>query len=536
MKYATQNNITEWTYTSGKSYSDPFNQVELDVVFTEPDGEERKVPAFWAGDQSWKVRYASSKVGRHRYRTISSDTTNSDLHAQEGVLEIAPYEGSNPLLKHGPLKISANKRYLEHIDGTPFFWLADTWWMGLCQRLSWPGDFQQLAADRKSKGFSVIQIVAGLYPDMPSFDQRGANEAGFPWQEDFSCINPSYFDMADLRIGHLVKTGLVPCIVGCWGYFMEFAGVEVMKKQWRNLLARYGAYPVVWCMAGEAIMLYYLSPANRDQKSREEAIAKARAGWTEATRYLRSIDPYHHPITLHPTDSARNMVDDQSLIDFDMLQTGHGDRNSVPNTVNQVLKSLSREPAMPVINGEVCYEGIGEAARQELQRFMFWVCILSGASGHTYGANGIWQVNRKGQPFGPSPHGMSWGDTPWDEAAQLLGSTQVGLAKRLIERYEWWEFKSHPEWVEPHWSQENYFRPYAAGIPQKVRIIFTPSYPPPNLTIKAIEPNANYRAFYFNPANGEEFEIGEVKADVNGDWRIPKRPPIYQDWILVIQY
>ena len=42
--------------------------------------------------------------------------------------------------------------------------------MGLVKRLGWPEDFQLLTADRISKGFAVIQIVAGLYPDMPPFD------------------------------------------------------------------------------------------------------------------------------------------------------------------------------------------------------------------------------------------------------------------------------------------------------------------------------------------------------------------------------
>jgi hypothetical protein len=104
-----------------------------------------------------------------------------------------------------------------------------------------------------------------------------------------------------------------------------------------------------------------------------------------------------------------------------------------------------------------------------------------------------------------------------------------------LERYEWWQFESHPEWVEPHWSEDNYFRPYAAGVPGKVRIIFLPSYPPPTLAVKAIEPNSNYRAFYFNPTNGEEVELGEVKSDSNGDWRPPRRPSIYQDWLLVLE-
>ena len=41
-----------------------------------------------------------------------------------------------------------------------------------------------------------MQIVAGLYPDMGAFDDRGRNEFGFPWQRDYSRINPEYFDLA----------------------------------------------------------------------------------------------------------------------------------------------------------------------------------------------------------------------------------------------------------------------------------------------------------------------------------------------------
>jgi len=34
-----------------------------------------------------------------------------------------------------------------------------------------------------------------------------------------------------------------------------------MKRHWRYLVARWGAYPVVWCLAGEGTMPYYLSIA-----------------------------------------------------------------------------------------------------------------------------------------------------------------------------------------------------------------------------------------------------------------------------------
>jgi hypothetical protein len=238
-------------------------------------------------------------------------------------------------------------------------------------------------------------------------------------------------------------------------------------------------------------------------------------------------------ITIHPSDSARNTVDDPVVLDFDMLQTGHSDRNSIPNTVRRVTESLQQSPKMPVINGEVCYEGIAEASRQEVQRFMFWACVLSGAAGHTYGANGIWQINTLEKPYGPSPHGRSWGDTPWQEAYQLPGSRQLGLAKALLARFAWWKMEPHPEWVEPHWTAENYQLPYAAGIPGELRIVFIPTrWDPPK--VKNLEAEVSYRAFFFNCASGKEIELGKVKADTNGEWQIPTAP-VFQDWVVVME-
>lgn len=524
---------TEWGFHSTRTYPDPFQDVDLDVVFSDPDGAEIRVPAFWSGDRSWRVRFAGRKPGRYLWRSECSDTSNACLHGISGSLEVAPYEGSNRLFQHGPLRLSADRRTLEHLDGTPFFWLGDTWWMGLCKRLSWPGDFQLLAADRVAKGFSVIQIVAGLYPDMDAFDERGANEAGFPWQPEWASLRPEYFDMADLRIHWLVRSGLVPCIVSSWGYYLPRLGITRMKRHWRYLVARYGAFPVAWCLTGEVLMPYYLGrPATpQDLQAYRDRV---RADWNEVLAYLRSLDPYHHPITVHPCggQSARESLRDD-LLDFDMLQTGHSDRSSLPGTVECVTRSYSREPVMPVINGEVCYEGIGEASRQEIQRLMFWVCMLSGAAGHTYGANGIWQLNTREKPYGPSPHGMSWGDTPWEDACQLPGSHQLGLGKALLERYPWWQFRPHPEWADPRWSKENSTGPYAAGIPGRVRILYLPTYLRLN-AVQHLEPDIAYRAFYFDPKNGREYALGDAQADAGGRWQPPK-PPIFQDWLLVLE-
>lgn len=517
---------TEWAFTSTKTYANPFADVELDVVVAEASGLERRVPAFWAGGSTWRVRYAPASPGSHSWRTVCSDTQNTGLHGQQGTLEAIRYDGANPLYQHGPIQVAPDRRHLQHADGTPFFWFGDTWWMGFVKRLSWPDDFQTLAADRLRKGFTVVQIVAGLYPDMPERDPRGANEAGFPYDSGYTVVNPAYFDMADLRIRYLADHGIIPCVVGCWGYYLPILGLEKMKRHWRYLIARWGAYPTVWCLAGEGSMPYYLSN-NRDADQRAQ-----KSGWTEMGRFVRSVDPFRRLVTIHPSTSARNTVDDPSVLDIDMLQTGHSDRDSIPNTVKLVTASYGTQPPMPVINGEVCYEGIQEASRQEVQRYMFWACLLSGAAGHTYGANGIWQFNTPGEPFGASPHGRSWGDTPWQTAYRLPGSGQLGMAKAFLSKQRWWRMEPHPEWIEPHAAPGDYNQPFGAGEPGEYRVFYFPRTGRINHKVKGLESGVKYRALWWNPVSGKETEAGTVQGV--SEWQ-PPAPLIFQDYVLLLE-
>ncbi|MEX0611091.1 MAG: DUF4038 domain-containing protein [Pirellulales bacterium] len=534
------NVAVELTFTASRDYDDPFNDITLDVVFTDPNGTQLRVPAFWAGGKVWKARYASPVVGTHRYRSECSETRDAGLHGAAGTVEIKPYTGQNPLYAHGPLRVAASRRYLEHADGTPFFWLGDTWWMGLCHRLHWPDEFKTLAADRKKKGFNVVQIVAGLYPDMPPFDPRGANEAGFPWEADYGRIRPEYFDAADKRIRHLVDEGITPCIVGAWGYYMPWMGAEKLNQHWRYLIARYGALPVVWCAAGEANLPWYLVEGfpYDDRKQVKE--------WTEVMRFIRATDPFHRLLTVHPTGigrlSARHATDDASLLDFDLLQTPHAERDAVEPTFRTVRDSYADKPIMPVINGEAAYEKLSNRIDTKWTRQMFWLCLTNGAAGHTYGANGIWQCNRRGEPHGPSPHGGDYGHIPWDEAMNLPGSHQVSLGKKLFEKYAWYQFEPRPEWAvyasnEPTEAASGpaAYGPFATGIPEQVRIVYSPESRP--VELRQLEANVNYRALAFDPLSGKTTNLGAIARNEQGSWAATKPASDSQadDWVLVIE-
>ena len=524
-----QNELTELCFYSAGCYDDPFNQIDFQVRWTSPDGTEIIVPGFWAGKNCWKVRYSSSQIGTHCYTTLCN-LPDSGLQGQTGSLEIDAYQGENPLYLHGSICRQGEETFLRHQDGTPFFWLADTWWMGLTTRLSYPDDFETMVKDRQEKGFSVVQIVAGLYPDMLPFDPRGKNEAGFPWDEQFHEINPAYFDIADRKIFSLIQHGITPCVVGSWGFFMKFAGKETLKRHWRYLIARWGACPVAWCVAGEANMAFY-----DDDISMEEHLKRSRQDWNDIASYIHSLDAFHRLVTVHPTQYGHEQIQNEELLDLDMLQTGHGGVPSLVPTMQMVKKAVARKK-LPVIDSEVCYEGICGSSYSDVQRYAFLSCVFLGCCGHTYGANGIWQLNDKNCPYGVSPHGAQWGTTSWQEAYRLPGSQQLGYLKQYLTRFQWWRFEQHPEWVENPCSGEALDGNFAMGIPGEVRLFFKPHFGGDfwgTTLLLNLEEDIAYRAERMNPITGEVTDLGPVHPESDGSFRMP-RVDAFQDWIYAL--
>jgi len=519
------NRVAEISLVSEKIYQNPFLEMELDAIIAQPDGAQLRVPAFWAGGNRWCFRYASATPGLHTWRSECSDKSNPKLHGLAGKIEVAAYHGENVLSKHGPLRIAKVQRHFEHVDGTPFLWLADTWWKNLCKRMTWEA-FQELTADRKAKGFSVIQIVCGPYPDENFFQPSWENEGGLPYlAKDLSVVNPKYFEFADRRLKHLVDSGLVPAIVGAWGRgdcnSMEAFGAASIKRHWRYLIARYGAYPVTWILAGEIA----------DE-------TKWGAGpWAEIAKYVREIDPHKHPLTCHTGQGRRGAEGDVCVIDYDMVGGNHDERRAIAEETLALLTSAcAKKPAMPVLVGETCYEGHMQQGFGDVQRHVFWMNMLSGAAGHTYSAAGIWHAGVEGD------HGNwgAWGGQPydwttWKEGMKYPGSTQLGIGKKLLEQYPWWRFEPHPEWAPGC---------FAAGIPGEVRFIYLPRrgiYNWDGPEVKNLEPEVDWHVYYFDPATGRSFDQGMIKATAKAGDAAAKpvsfreNVPSPQDWVLVFE-
>lgn len=525
-----------WTLESARERDNPWDEITLVAVAHGPAGQTMSIPAYWDGGRIWRFRISVPAAGSWQLRTECSDGGDSGLHGQAIELQVSDGTGDepSPLFRHGPVRIADGGRHFEHVDGTPFHWFADTWWMVATERISWPDGFKALTARRLEQGFSVVQIVIGFQPDTTPFDGRDANAGGSPWQPGYASINPGFFQAADRRIEHLVEAGIVPCILGGWGYHMLFMGKERMISHWRYLVARYGAWPVVWCLAGEGAMAYYLST------EKEADIRALQTAWPDVARAVTATDPWRRPLTLHPRVHSWDDTTEPETLDFHMTQAGH--RGNAPKLALDALAAgRARYPDRIIINAEPPYEAHAGTNLADIQRYSFWTSMLSGASGFTYGVAGVFQANDRDRPTGYRPDGGAFDSIFWDDAIKLPGAEQLAKGHALLKSLDYHRFSVHPEWasIALRGDREAYFLPvraFAAGIPGEVRLVYLQVrwYHWDGPLVRELEPDIRYRAAYVETDTLRRHELGEISGDGNGEWQGPVLPHMF-DWLLLLE-
>ena len=77
--------VAQWTrfegvFTSAAEYSNPVQDVQVDVTFTSPSGKTHEAMAFWDGGKIWKVRFSPAELGKWTYRTRGSNAADGGLH------------------------------------------------------------------------------------------------------------------------------------------------------------------------------------------------------------------------------------------------------------------------------------------------------------------------------------------------------------------------------------------------------------------------------------------------------------------------
>jgi Protein of unknown function (DUF4038)/Domain of unknown function (DUF5060) len=410
------------TLTAQKAYGNPYMDVSAWVDFVHDDGTTLRRPAYWDGDATWCIRFASTKPSG-TWRWTSNCTTGDPGLRQTGTLTATPGHGTTRWERHGFWHMSAAGRHLVHADGAPGFLVGDTAW-GLPWRAT-PADATQYATDRQAKGFNAALLMA-IQPDMRADGptERTADEgfargfADLP-QGRLTQLLPEYFQAFDILRGILLAHDIVPVLQPVFMGFgwkgLDVAGPVLPPTDYarfcRYLVARYGAGPVVYLVGGDGTGL-------------EAPVA---AGGKE----IHAWDCYHQPTGNHYRPHAiANAHQGADWLDFQWCQTGHQGEH-MPERVAEMRHFT---PTKAVANGEPSYENTTVTGRAAgwWQGSEAWVNLCAGGTmGVVYGAGSLWQWAHRGDEPGQSPFFLAPG-CGWREALAFEGSTYVGLVGKIL--------------------------------------------------------------------------------------------------------
>ena len=340
--------------------------------------------------------------------------------------------------ENGRLTVSPDGRYLQHENGTPFFWMGNTGWL-LPERLTREeADF--FLETCRDAGYNVVQVqtVNGV----PT--QNAYGKLSMPDGFDFSHIDAEgadgYWQHMDYIVRKAEQEGIYIGMVCIWGGLVKHGQMnEEQAAAYGTFLAnRYKDAPnIVWIIGGDI---------RGDIKTEV---------WETLARTIRSIDP-RHPMTFHPygRTSSVEWFHGADWLDFNMFQSGHrrydqtrGDGDDrmqaslSEDNWRYVEAGLQMRPAKPILDAEPSYEEIPQGLHDpedpwwkapDARRYAYWA-VFAGACGHTYGHNSIMQMHT-GEGVGAYGARKSW-----REGLQDDGFNQMQYLKRLILAFPYFE-------------------------------------------------------------------------------------------------
>jgi hypothetical protein len=451
------------------------------------------------------------------------------INAGIAISQVKSWNGPSVDFKHGNLKVSENKHFLQFEDGTPFFYLGDTGW-SLLHRLN-KDETEKYLENRRAKGFTVIQTVALAELD-------GLNTPNAEGNKPLLNNNPvtpndKYFEHVDWVIKKAEEKGIFIGLLPTWGdkwnkKWGEGPPVfnpENAKSFGKFIGQRYKNYPnIIWILGGDRPV--------ESETHRQVIVAMAEG--------VREGDGGKHLISFHPTggSGSSHYFHNEPWLDFNMRQNGHS--QSYTERYYMTFDDYRLEPAKPVIDGEPIYEDHpvnfkpdqnGHSTATDVRRPLYWN-LFSGAFGHTYGHHSVWQM------WAPSRNPVNRPLMPWYEAIDQPGAAQMIYGRLLIES-----------------------RPFLTRIPDSSIIVA-------DKITSSVPGNGSYRyvatrdeagtyamvyvpvgrkfsvrmdaikgkvvvAWWFNPRNGEAKKIGKYSNTATQTFNTPT-PGENLDWILVL--
>ncbi|HUV67064.1 MAG TPA: DUF4038 domain-containing protein [Sedimentisphaerales bacterium] len=470
-------NRWEQTLASSSTYSNPYQQVVLSVIYTGPNGQKIKGYGFWDGGSTFKIRCMFSTPGIWTWATTCNPASDTGLHNKTGTIVVTPYSGDNVLYSKGYLKISSDKRYLTYADGDPFLWLGDTAWSAINTMTD--DDWQLYVDYRVGQKFNVAQMICGTGWSVRKEDRNGnspflgagtqkvgwaasttVSDAEFRW-------NPAFWQGVDRKVKYANDHSMITfiCAIGQNHNGHNFPKTERTQVELfaRNLAARMMGNFVVFSPDAD----YYWTESG---------------DWSGAT--LRaSIHPLQL-VTIHPemivnlysqtpANSGTLGFYDKSYVDFAGFEVSNGwlaschkgspeygepwKPYSAPRyscaAIDMPLGLYHRTPTKPIINLEVVYdckplqEHNAKCWAQpyplRMTRSGGYLSMLSGAKGLTYGCGGVcyWGYQKN------EAIGGGWTPLEPDDGLYKPSSDQMTYFFEVFSSLEWWRLEPAHELV-----------------------------------------------------------------------------------------
>lgn len=532
-------NIKEWNVfeirlMAKNSYGNPYieglpdnNEGLVRVNFTGLNGKAKgmkyEITGFWDGGQVWKVRFAPPFSGEWSYASRSTDSGLNNIKGTFRCEEWTEQEKNENPIRRGFIKVCKTGerpgRYFEYSDGTPFLWIADTWWNWTKRGINL-SSFKKVADDRAQKGFNIGQLFVAA---------NGWGRISSLLDAKFDVLDIEHMQNVEKMIEYANSKGITVWVHGWWSRenLNERASPEKMRRWWRYLIHRLGAYNVIWVLAGEYNMNNYGGFGLNF--------------WKELGKMVKEEDPYERIVSVHPTPPTWNggidapqwstgeVLHQEGWLDYNQSQVGHGRMNN--ELIPEIITSdYQRKPSKPVVVTETWYEFILGDPSDEHIRFGEWSAILSGAAGHTYGGGHVWKAHVPEAPASKDswPMDMSFETNTLD----YPGAVSIGYMAKFFKNIKWWEFEPHPELVE------GYAQKYCLAIPGKEYVVYVRWSGRIGVNLNPSSTNEKFEYIWYDPRSGENLKTGTING---GNIQYLYSPegnrynPPYSDWVLYLK-
>jgi len=428
------------------------------------------------------------------------------------------YKGDNPLYIHGKVVRGGGGHYLTFADGTPFFWLGDTAWNGVM--LAKKNDWKQYLQQRCLQRFSAIQF-ASLDGCLTSTNRSGEKAV---FTTNPLRVNPKFFQDLDPNVEEINAYGMLAVPVMFWMYHENDAGRRLSEDDaiclGRYLLARWGAFHCVWCLAGDGIY---------DGEDGERLKRIGRGIFAER---------HDQPVTVHPQSLrwVKPTFAGEEWYDIVGYQSGHGDSDEYLAWLihGPPAREWASKPVLPIINLEANYEGhpayhsglpFGD---YEVRLAAYRSLLVSPPAGVTYGHMAIWgwQETRTKAPcydVGLVP--------PWQKGLNTPGLRSLSNLRNLLDAIPWWKLRPAPEIVAGSTQQKDCRACLTASMTEDRALAVV--YLPKGGTIRAEVSHLKrpLRRRWFNPVSGEWSEDSTRGAETIQEI---VSPTDQQDWVLLL--